>query len=93
MASTTNQVASQIVKEQALIIGPIAWEEAQKVKGLKVDMESQQVTVEGTPREVLEKLVAQYERLFGLASRDVCREAVRPLISQVPQEEIPAVLR
>ena len=93
MLATSTEVAKRIVKEQALIIGPIAWEEAQKVRGLKVDLTTQEVMVEGSPREVLEKLVAQYERLFGLASRDVCREAVRPLISQVPPEEIPAVLR
>lgn len=27
------------------------------------------------PREVLEGLAAQYERLFGRASREVCRDA------------------
>jgi len=37
--------------------------------------------------------VAQYERLFGAASREVCRDAVRPFLSQISQDEIPAVLK
>lgn len=88
-----DQIAQNIVKDQALIIGPVAWEEAQKVQGLQVDIGGSSVHVEGDLREVLEKLVNQYERLFGPASREVCRDAVRPLLSQISQEEIPAVLK
>lgn len=88
-----DQLADYIIKEQAQIIGPVAWEEAGKVSGLRIDISTHQVSVEGNTREVLERLVAQYEKLFGLASREVCRDAVRPLLSQVPQEEIPAVLK
>lgn len=33
------------------------------------------------------------ENIFDQASREVCRDAVRPLLSQVPEEEIPAILR
>jgi hypothetical protein len=88
-----DQLADYIIKEQATIIGPVAWEEAGKVTGLRVNVANQSVNVEGDPKEVLEKLVAQYERLFGRASREVCRDAVRPLLSQVPDNEIPAVLK
>lgn len=49
--------------------------------------------MDGVPRELLEGLVQQYERLFGRASREACRDAVRSLIAQAPQEDIPAVLR
>lgn len=90
---TTDQLAGLIVREQAAIIGPLAWAEARRVQGLKVDRQKREVHVEGVPREVLERLVRQYERLFGRASREVCRDAVRPLVAHVPQEEIPAVLR
>lgn len=90
--STTADLAKSIIREQAVIIGPVAWEEAGKVTGLRIDLNTHQVNVEGNSREVLERLVGQYERLFGRASREVCREAVRPFLSQVSQEEIPAVL-
>ncbi len=88
-----DHVASKIIEEQELIIGPVAWEEASRVTGLRIDVAAHQVNIEGNVKEVLEKLVAQYEKMFGLASREVCRDAVRPLLSQVPQEEIPAVLK
>lgn len=86
-------LVARIIQEQALIIGPVAWEEASKVNGLRVDSTAHQVQLEGNSKEVLEKLVAQYEHLFGRASREVCRDAVRPLLAQVSENEIPAVLK
>lgn len=93
MASLINEFANKIIMGQELVIGPLAWEQATKVTGLAVDINAHRATIEGDTKEVLEKLVAQYEKLFGIASREVCRDAVRPLLSQVPQEEIPAVLK
>lgn len=91
--STYDQFAINIIKEQELIMGPIAWEQAGKVSGLRIDIIKHEANIEGDIKQVLEGLVAQYEKLFGKASREVCREAVRPLLSQVPQEDIPAVLK
>lgn len=88
-----DQIAVKIIEEQELIIGPVAWEQAGKVSGLRIDAVNHQVSIEGNAKEVLENLVAQYEQLFGPASREVCRDAVRPLLSQIPDEEIPAVLK
>ena len=77
MANLTNQLADKIIHEQALIIGPIAWEQAGKVTGLQIDIVKHEVSIEGDTKEVLERLVAQYEKLFGAASREVCREIGR----------------
>jgi hypothetical protein len=88
-----SQFADKIIHEQELIIGPVAWEEAEKVTGLRINVQSHEVDIEGDARDVLERLVAQYEKLFGKASREVCRDAVRPLLSQVSENDIPAVLR
>lgn len=93
MTNLTNQLADKIIQEQALIIGPIAWEQAEKVTGLRINIQTHTVNIEGDARDVLERLVGQYEKLFGIASREVCRDAVRPLLSQVPADEIPAVLK
>lgn len=79
--------------QEAQLIGPIAWEQAGKVTGLRIDIAKHKVNIEGDTKDVLTRLVAQYEKLFGAASREVCRDAVRPLLSQMPQDEIPAVLR
>lgn len=86
-------MAIRIIQEQELIIGPIAWDEAKKVQGMTVDYGTHSVTLQQDEPAVLDKLVAQYERLFGRASREVCREAVRDIISEVPQDKLPAALR
>jgi len=91
--SIYDQFATNIIKEQEVIIGPVAWEQAGKVTGLHIDPQTHTANIEGNPKEVLKILVAQYEVLFGRASREVCRDAVRPLIGQVAQEDLPAVLR
>ena len=93
MNTMINQLADHIIKEQELIIGPVAWEEAEKVTGLRINVQSHEVDIEGDARDVLERLVAQYEKLFGKASREVCRDAVRPLLAQVPEADVPAVLK
>lgn len=86
------QLVTRIIKEQELIIGPIAWEEAGEVKGLKVSSKKE-IKIDGNKKQVLEGLVNQYSRLFGRASEEVCKDAVRDLVSDLPAQEIPAVLR
>ena len=88
-----SKMAGLIVEGQLSIMGPMAWEEAQEVDGLSIDVSRNEVYVEGDSREVLGRLVAQYEKLFGRASVEACREAVRPVISQVPSDQIPDMLK
>ena len=89
-----DSIASSIIKEQQLIIGPLAWSEARKVSGLSiVSQASGEVHIEGSDQKaVIDKLVAQYERLFGKASHEVCREAAASLIRGMPQGDVPASL-
>ena len=92
--SPLNAIASKIIKEQELIIGPLAWSEAAKVPGLKiVDQKTGSVDITGEDQKTtINRLVAQYERLFGRASHEVCREAAAALIGGLPAGEIPASL-
>ena len=82
----------RIIKEQELVIGPLAWREAKKVSGMKID-EKKQISLSGTPVSVLGGLVEQYEQLFGPASRQVCRDAVRGLIPELSSSEVPDSLK
>ena len=93
--NTLNQIATKIIKEQELIIGPIAWNEAEKVKGIHViDHDSGGVAIEnGDAKVVVDNLIGQYEHLFGRASREVCREAVASLIADLSPAEVPSSLR
>ena len=62
-----------IIREQEGIIGPVALEQARKVPGLKLDWPKHEVVLEGNKKEIVEKLVEQYEYLFGQASVEVCK--------------------
>lgn len=86
-------IVFRIIKEQELIIGPIAWDEASKVQGIKFSEDHNNVTVENDNPEVVNGLISQYERLFGRASREVCKEAVRDIIGEVPPEKMPTALK
>jgi hypothetical protein len=89
------QIAVRIIKEQELVIGPLAWNEARKVPGLQIiDEKKGEVTLQnGDPKGIIDKLVAQYERIFGKASHAVCHDAVKDLIAGMSQEEIPSSLK
>ena len=93
-ASTVfSKLAARIIQEQSLVIGPLAWIEAKKVPGLSVDPQKDEVMVSAEDgKGTIDRLVAQYERLFGRASEEVCREAVASLIASMPRAEVPASL-
>ena len=95
-ATTTifDQISLRIIKQQELVIGSIAWEEAKKVQGLKViDQQTGQLEFNGDAKEILNRLVAQYSRLFGRVSAEVCREAVQDLLVEMPKDQVPASLQ
>lgn len=87
-----SDLAMRIIHEQEVIIGPLAWSVAGEVKGLTVRGHSVAV-VSGSGSVALAGLVKKYEKLFGPASREVCRDAVRLLVSSVPERDVPDVLK
>lgn len=88
-----SQMAENIIKEQEGIIGPVALEQANKVSGLRVDMQKHEIAFTGNKTEVLEKLVEKYKEVFGQASVEVCKDAVRNIVSKLPNEQVPALLK
>lgn len=92
--SIYDQISIRIIKEQEMIIGPVAWEEAKKVPGLKVlDKNAGTVEVDDNASEVVSSLVKQYTRLFGQASVEVCKDAVSDLVAELPEDQVPAALK
>ncbi len=88
------QMAIRIIKAQELIIGPLAWDEAREVPGLTVlDQKKEQVALNGDAKEILSKLVTQYEHLFGRASQEVCKEAVKDIVIKMNPVEVPDSLK
>ena len=93
METVILKIPIRIIQEQELIIGPLAWDEARKVSGLNVDQSHNSVSFSGDGKDVINRLVAQYERLFGKASHAVCHDAVKDLIAEMPPEEVPSSLK
>lgn len=89
------QIAIRIIRGQELIIGPLAWDEARKVQGLQIiDEKKGEVNLRnGDQKNIIDKLVAQYERIFGKASHAVCHDAVQDILALMPSEEIPSSLK
>lgn len=87
------QAAEKIIREQENIIGSLAIEQAQRVNGLTIDLDKHQVDFSGNRTEILEHLVEQYQKLFGQTSVEVCRDAARPILSKLPPQEVPALLK
>lgn len=86
------QAASKIIKEQQAIIGPVALDQAKKVSGLTI-AGVDDVKISGDKKQVLENLVKQFEKLFGKASIQVCKDAFEPFLDKVPAAEIPDILK
>jgi hypothetical protein len=90
---TILQIPMRIIKEQELVIGPLAWDEAKKVVGLTIDQSQNSASFSGDGKEIINRLVAQYERIFGKASHEVCRESVKDIISKMSSAEVPESLK
>ena len=86
------EIVEKIIEEQEKIIGPIAFEQAKKVPGLSIDLQKHEVKIQGDQRETLQKLVEQYRHLFGQASVEVCKDAVKDIIKQAPSDKIPSLI-
>lgn len=87
-----SQIASQIIKDQEAIIGPVALEQALKVQGIEI-VGGDTVKISGNGKEILQHLVEQYSKLFGRASIEVCRESVYDAKTSLSKEELPEILR
>jgi hypothetical protein len=92
-----NKIATNIINEQGLLMGPVAWSEAEKVSGIRIVTQDNQnavdidETVDG--KIVLDNLVEQYKALFGPAAIGVCKRAVSPLVADLDDETIPTNLK
>lgn len=94
--NTFDQIASKIIQEQELIIGPLAWDEASHVANLRiVDRAAGTVEITDSSQNdaVIDELVNRYVDLFGRAAREACREAAHVLVADLDPAQVPASLR
>lgn len=79
----------KIIKEQEQVIGPLAYDIAKKVNGLAIT--NDHVTLQGDPIQTVEQLVVQYSGLFGQASVEVSKNALKSM--EISGDELPAILK
>lgn len=87
-----DKAAQQIINAQKAIIGPLAIEEAKKIHGITMQLPDI-IVLSGNKAELLEELVRQYELFFGKASLEICKEAAKQPLSQLPTDQVPQLLR
>ncbi|MEK7059798.1 MAG: hypothetical protein AAB971_03510 [Patescibacteria group bacterium] len=87
------QMVEKIIAQQEVIIGPIAVEQAQQVKSLKIDWEKREIEIVGDPQRALDALVERYKLLFGQIAVETCKEAVSKLVLGLPSNQQPKSLQ
>lgn len=87
------KIAEKIIEEQAVIVGPVAIEQAKQVSGITVDWSKKQVSISGDEASVIDHLVEQYKKLFGQISVEVCKEAAAKAGVNLSPEQLPKSLR
>lgn len=88
-----SQIAVKIIKGQEAIIGPVAIEQAQRVKGMKIEWDKKEVTITGDPADAIDDLIEKYKELFGQISVEVSKEAVSSLVGHLPADGLPETLK
>jgi hypothetical protein len=86
-------MATRIVAEQAKVIGPISYAQANKVPGLSVNRQTGAATIVGDGAHIIDELVGQYKVLFGNIAVEVSREAVGNLRLNVSPDRLPNLLK
>ena len=85
-------LATSILKGQLMVIGPLAVDQAKMVTGITVDS-SNTIRITANGKETLTNLVKQFEKLFGKASIEVCKEAIKESQVSVADRDLPDILK
>jgi hypothetical protein len=88
-----SEIALSIIDRQKSIIGPVALEQAMQVSNMAVDLNNHKVSFFGDKSKAIDDLVKKYADLFGQVSVEVCKDAASRLISQIPLEQQPKLLK
>lgn len=86
------ELAKKIIKAQEDVVGPLALEQAKRVNGVKIGTSSQDLSLEGDEKDVVNRLIKQYEGLFGKVSLEVCKRAALSITQSTQKDQLPPLL-
>jgi hypothetical protein len=86
------QIAEKIIERQEDVIGPVAVQQAQRVKALKIDWPNHRVSITGNAQLAIDQLVEQYKALFGQIAVETCKEAASRYLAELPASQLPKTL-
>lgn len=87
------QIVLKIISGQEAIIGPVAVEQAQQVSGMNIDWAKHEAHIDGNKTKAIEDLINRYKELFGQISVEVSKQAAASLMSQLPANSLPEMLK
>ena len=90
--NTLKVVIEKIISRQQMIIGPLALDQAGKVNGIKIGGDGK-IIIKGDSNLVITNLVNEYAKLFGNASIEVCRDAIREINPPISTNDLPDILK
>ena len=90
MEKTYKELIEAVIKAQESIIGPIAWSRASEIENISIN--GREILVSGDGKKVLQSLVFDYEKLFGKASVEACKNAIYPIIKDL-KVDLPDILK
>ena len=83
----------KIVLAQKQVIGPVAYKLAANVDGLEVDLNSEEVTLQGDPKQTMESLINAFASIFGEASIKLSVEEIQKANLGFSTDELPAMFK
>lgn len=86
-----SQIASKIISDQVMIMGPLATQIARRVGGLALN--GSEVSFFSDPKKALQDLVVEYGRIFGDASVEICKESAHNISINTSDAELPEILK
>jgi hypothetical protein len=90
-ATLYSTIATHILRGQFSVVGPLAVDQAKLVSGIAIDT-ANNVKITGNGKEVLANLVKQFETLFGNASVEVCKDAIKESSTAISPKDLPEIL-
>lgn len=89
-------IVQSIITHQREVLGPLAVDQAKGIAGLTITSDGKvkiSLKKDTDSKNLLSDLVKKYEKLFGRASIEVCKDAIKESGVKYADSDLPDILR